>query len=84
MDGAHVEATTSTPPIMRAFTATTTTTTQLHSFDNAERAAEAVSGWSVVKGYAIFELLSAGEPEAYIALRHWWNVKPNGSWVASP
>ena len=50
----------------------------LHGFQNATRL-QALRGWSVVKGFVVAERDNA--PDSFIALRHWWNQLPDGTWT---
>lgn len=47
------------------------------SFANASEV-HARLGWTLVRGYAIFEL--EGE-DAFVGHKRWWNEKPSGVWV---
>ena len=62
------------------------------SFSNAQAVANANAGWDLMRGFAVWEVSSheeacAGEVKAlpigtsFVALRHWWNVKPDGTWA---
>lgn len=50
----------------------------LHSFANAV-AVEQSSGFSIIRGWAIFEHLTT--PDAYVAESFWWNALPEGGWI---
>ena len=77
-----------------AATATGLNLSPLRSFAIADGLCASM-GWPVVKGFLALELLSseveisAGlsdvrelEPgSSFVALRHWWNCKPDGSWI---
>eukprot|EP00930_Biecheleria_cincta_P058741 TRINITY_DN44536_c0_g1_i1.p1 TRINITY_DN44536_c0_g1~~TRINITY_DN44536_c0_g1_i1.p1 ORF type:complete len:1100 (-),score=272.11 TRINITY_DN44536_c0_g1_i1:41-3298(-) len=54
----------------------------LQSFGNAERAARASPGLSVVRGWAVFERLDKAEGSVFVAERYWWNSRTSdGRWV---
>lgn len=50
----------------------------LQSFENAAAIA-AKTGMSVVKGWAVFDLLNMNPGEGYLAERYWWNTTGEGS-----
>eukprot|EP00325_Prymnesiales_sp_UTEX-LB-985_P015033 CAMPEP_0174750304 /NCGR_PEP_ID=MMETSP1094-20130205/97430_1 /TAXON_ID=156173 /ORGANISM="Chrysochromulina brevifilum, Strain UTEX LB 985" /LENGTH=358 /DNA_ID=CAMNT_0015955631 /DNA_START=69 /DNA_END=1142 /DNA_ORIENTATION=+ len=52
-----------------------------HSFSNAERITVALPEWKIVKGFAVFEVLSETAGSSFVAIRHWWNVSPSGAWL---
>ncbi|CAJ1396847.1 unnamed protein product [Effrenium voratum] len=52
----------------------------MHSFQNAERAAQ-LAGLGVVRGWAVFERLDRAVGEAFVAERYWWNTMPDGTWI---
>ena len=52
----------------------------LHSCRNAMRLAERL-GWTVVKGFVIFEYAGTAPGTGYLALRHWWNTSESGAWI---
>ena len=59
----------------------------LDSFGNAERAAASEDGWALLKGFAIYEQAADAAKAAeassgtFVAVRHWWNAKANGTWI---
>jgi len=53
----------------------------LHSFSNAERLTAALPEWQLVKGFAVFERLDAPVGSSFVAIRHWWNESPAGTWL---
>ena len=53
----------------------------LHSFSNAERLTVALPEWQLVKGFAVFERLDAPVGSSFVAIRHWWNESPAGTWL---
>eukprot|EP00933_Yihiella_yeosuensis_P005987 TRINITY_DN110609_c0_g1_i1.p1 TRINITY_DN110609_c0_g1~~TRINITY_DN110609_c0_g1_i1.p1 ORF type:complete len:1040 (+),score=248.14 TRINITY_DN110609_c0_g1_i1:41-3160(+) len=53
----------------------------LQSFSNAEQAARAVPGLSVVRGWAVYERLDLPVGTAFVAEEYWWNALPDGGWV---
>ena len=53
----------------------------LHSFSNASRVADAL-GYGIVKGFIVFERPDVGVANgSFVALRYWWNVTSDGSWI---
>ena len=53
----------------------------LHSFGNAMALSEML-GWRVVKGFVVLERTDvAGGASSFVAIRHWWNSRDNGSWL---
>eukprot|EP00446_Apocalathium_sp_SHHI-4_P089791 CAMPEP_0177454314 /NCGR_PEP_ID=MMETSP0369-20130122/11308_1 /TAXON_ID=447022 ORGANISM="Scrippsiella hangoei-like, Strain SHHI-4" /NCGR_SAMPLE_ID=MMETSP0369 /ASSEMBLY_ACC=CAM_ASM_000364 /LENGTH=457 /DNA_ID=CAMNT_0018927111 /DNA_START=44 /DNA_END=1414 /DNA_ORIENTATION=- len=50
------------------------------SFANAELI-EHVFGFSIVKGWAIFERLDEPVGSAFVAVRFWWNALADGTWI---
>ena len=50
----------------------------LHSFDNAAAIAARL-GWQLVKGFVVLERLDCSPGTSFVALRHWWNAKPEGA-----
>ena len=53
----------------------------MHSFSNAERLCVALPSWKLVKGFAVFERLDAQAGTSFVAIRHWWNMSPSGTWL---
>ena len=53
----------------------------LHSFANAAQLIAALPGWRVVKGFVVLERVDRPAGEAFVAIRHWWNESPSGSWL---
>eukprot|EP00927_Polykrikos_kofoidii_P082415 TRINITY_DN8198_c0_g3_i1.p1 TRINITY_DN8198_c0_g3~~TRINITY_DN8198_c0_g3_i1.p1 ORF type:complete len:872 (-),score=167.63 TRINITY_DN8198_c0_g3_i1:87-2702(-) len=53
---------------------------RLNSFSNATMIAEA-TGMSVVRGWAVFELLDKAVSAAFVAERYWWNAGTDGRWI---
>ena len=48
------------------------------SFENATRL-RSVLEWEVVRGFQVFGV--AGQPDAFVAQKRWWNSTPEGTWV---
>ena len=61
------------------FVEATTITTQHTTL--REAVADAL-GYGIVKGFIVLERPNTGVAGgSFVALRHWWNVTPDGSWV---
>eukprot|EP00965_Chrysotila_dentata_P184919 6104629-Pleurochrysis_carterae.AAC.1 len=69
------------PPEVPELTAAAVGCLPLHSFSNAQVLARE-HGWGLVKGFIVYEWLDADKAgESFVAMRHWWNTLPNGTWV---